>query len=289
MYAVNKKSILIFIFIIVEASPVMAQYFPLFGVPVYTNVSAQNNLLYGGDSNRVYLELSSIKADSISIVPYHKGTVVMRNSGNWLTIIPPPYEEIKKKTDQYDSLLQKYIDDPKWREDSVFVKYLKTVENYTVTERKSSYSTHLSIIALKRNGNKFERIENQKIPFEVIPPTYHVFCTLNRFANGESITLDQLLTYIDLRTQAFIDDQNKLNPPNHAETFSVVSFETVWDTEDGEIVAVPISGNQLSASAKSLLRQSIKPGATIIFENIKVKGNTSGQVKKVPSLIYYIK
>jgi hypothetical protein len=288
MHSPKSKSI-VFIFASMIAISTKAQIFPTFEGAVYSNVSTEHNLLYGGYSNRVYLELSSIKADSIRIVPAHPGTIVTRDSGNWFTITPPPYEETKKKTDQYDSLQQKFMDDLNLMYDSAFMKQFRAVESYTVTERKNKYSTYLSIIALNKNGKKFETIKSHRISFEVIPATYYVFSTLNGYTSGENITAEQLFSNAELRTQTIFEDQQKLNPPNRSETYTVVSFSVAWDNEEGDILEVNVQGNRLNAPALAGLRQSVKPGTVITFQNIRVKGDTSGKIQKVPSLLYIIK
>jgi hypothetical protein len=156
-----------------------------------------------------------------------------------------------------------------------------------VTDRERNYSTSLKIIGLKKNGKKYQQISRQMIPLEVIEPKFQVIPSLGVIRSGETTSKEELLRNPVLRTHLHFEDIDKYQFPC-AESFTVVSCSVIWDTEEGDIVVQAVQGDRLRQSILTQLEKSLKPGATLTIEDIKVKGNTSGKVSKIPSLIFYI-
>ena len=70
--------------------------------------------------------------------------------------------------------------------------------------------------------------------------------------------------------------------------YRVTQFTFSTDSDDGTIVEATCTGNAFSANAQNLIKQYVKPGATVYIDNIRVEGE-DGKNKKVGSLVYYIK
>ncbi len=70
--------------------------------------------------------------------------------------------------------------------------------------------------------------------------------------------------------------------------YEVVSFAFSTDTDDGDILSLSAPSNAFTPQIRNAIRQHCKPGATVMFENIKVKG-PDGKITTSPSLTYNIK
>lgn len=68
--------------------------------------------------------------------------------------------------------------------------------------------------------------------------------------------------------------------------YSVTGFMLSTDSDDGDIIEAPVSGNSWGA-AQNVLRQ-VKAGKTVYIDNIYATG-PDGRRRKLPSLVYYIK
>ena len=69
--------------------------------------------------------------------------------------------------------------------------------------------------------------------------------------------------------------------------YSVTSFTITADTDDGDIVEVPVQGNTWNAQAKTVISR-VKPGQLVTIDAIRATG-PDGRTRKLPSLVYYIK
>lgn len=71
-------------------------------------------------------------------------------------------------------------------------------------------------------------------------------------------------------------------------SYEVVSYTFTCDTDDGDIVTVPGSGNAFSGAVRNAINTHVKAGKLVTIDNIRVKG-PDGRTTSAPSLIYYIK
>ncbi|MFM7672148.1 MAG: gliding motility protein GldM [Bacteroidota bacterium] len=69
--------------------------------------------------------------------------------------------------------------------------------------------------------------------------------------------------------------------------YSVVSYTFTTDTDDGDILTIPVQGAAFSGAVRSAISQNVKPGGLVTIEDIRVKG-PDGRVSKAPSLMYNI-
>jgi len=69
--------------------------------------------------------------------------------------------------------------------------------------------------------------------------------------------------------------------------YSVTSFNVVADTEDGDIIEIPCTGNTWNQQARSQINR-LKPNSLITIENIRAIG-PDGRTRKLPALLYNIK
>jgi hypothetical protein len=67
----------------------------------------------------------------------------------------------------------------------------------------------------------------------------------------------------------------------------VTSFTLTADTDDGDILDAPVTGNAWNAQAQQLIR-GLKAGKLVTIDNIRANG-PDGRSRKLPSLVYYIK
>jgi len=70
--------------------------------------------------------------------------------------------------------------------------------------------------------------------------------------------------------------------------YAVQSFTFTCDTDDGDIVSIPVSGNAFSGAARTAINTHVKAGKLVTIESIKVKG-PDGRVTSAPALFYNIK
>jgi gliding motility-associated protein GldM len=70
--------------------------------------------------------------------------------------------------------------------------------------------------------------------------------------------------------------------------YEVQSFTFTCDTDEGDIVSVPVSGNAFSGQVRTAINQHVSAGKLVTIDNIRVKG-PDGSTRPAPSLIYYIK
>lgn len=71
-------------------------------------------------------------------------------------------------------------------------------------------------------------------------------------------------------------------------SYEVVSFTFTCDTDEGDIVSVPSTGNGFTGAVRKAVDTHVKPGKLVTIDNIRVKG-PDGRTTSAPSLIYYIK
>lgn len=70
--------------------------------------------------------------------------------------------------------------------------------------------------------------------------------------------------------------------------YEVTGYTFSTDTDNGDVQSIPVVGNVFSPQVRTAIRMHSKPGATVMFENIRVKG-PDGRVFTAPSLTYNIK
>ncbi|HYC41283.1 MAG TPA: gliding motility protein GldM [Chitinophagaceae bacterium] len=70
--------------------------------------------------------------------------------------------------------------------------------------------------------------------------------------------------------------------------YQVVSFTFTCDTDDGDIVSVPVQGNAFEGAVRTAINTHVKPGKLVTIDNIRVR-QPDGRTASAPSLIYYIK
>ncbi len=71
-------------------------------------------------------------------------------------------------------------------------------------------------------------------------------------------------------------------------SYEVVSFTFTVDTDEGDIVSVPVTGNAFQGAVRRAIDQHVKAGKLVTIDNIRVRG-PDGRTTPAPSLIYYIK
>ena len=71
-------------------------------------------------------------------------------------------------------------------------------------------------------------------------------------------------------------------------SYDVVSFTFTVDTDDGDIIPVPVNGAAFSPAARNAMNAHLKAGKMVTIDNIRVKG-PDGRTSPAPSLLYYIK
>jgi gliding motility-associated protein GldM len=71
-------------------------------------------------------------------------------------------------------------------------------------------------------------------------------------------------------------------------SYDVVSYTFSVDTDDGDIVPVPVSGASFTPQVRNAMGSYLKAGKMVTIDDIRVKG-PDGRVLPAPSLIYYIK
>jgi gliding motility-associated protein GldM len=71
-------------------------------------------------------------------------------------------------------------------------------------------------------------------------------------------------------------------------SYQVVSFTLTVDTDEGDIVSIPVSGNAFEGAVRTAINTHVKPGKLVTIDNIRVRG-PDGRTNTAPSLIYYIK
>jgi gliding motility-associated protein GldM len=71
-------------------------------------------------------------------------------------------------------------------------------------------------------------------------------------------------------------------------SYEVASFTFTCDTDDGDIVSIPVSGNAFSGACRTAISTHVKAGKLVTIDNIRVKG-PDGRTTPAPSLLYYIK
>jgi hypothetical protein len=70
--------------------------------------------------------------------------------------------------------------------------------------------------------------------------------------------------------------------------YEIVSYTFTIDTDKGEIAAANNNRSSFSEQTKKSIEQYVKPGKTITIDNILASG-PDGKVRKLPSLVYFIK
>jgi gliding motility-associated protein GldM len=70
--------------------------------------------------------------------------------------------------------------------------------------------------------------------------------------------------------------------------YEIASYAFTIDTDKGDIVVATNNTPSFSQQTKQAIEQYVKPGKTITIDNILASG-PDGKVRKLPSLVYYIK
>ncbi len=70
--------------------------------------------------------------------------------------------------------------------------------------------------------------------------------------------------------------------------YQVVSFTFTCDTDDGDIVSIPVQGAAFQGSVANAIKTYVKADKLVTIDEIRVKG-PDGRTTKAPSLVYYIK
>ncbi|MEO5564693.1 MAG: gliding motility protein GldM [Chitinophagaceae bacterium] len=70
--------------------------------------------------------------------------------------------------------------------------------------------------------------------------------------------------------------------------YEVVSYTFTCDTDDGDIISVPGTGNAFAGPVRTAVDRQVKANKLVTIDNIRVKG-PDGRTSSAPSLIYYIK
>lgn len=71
-------------------------------------------------------------------------------------------------------------------------------------------------------------------------------------------------------------------------SYEVVSFTFTCDTDEGDIVSVPVNGALFQGAVRNAINTHVKAGKLVTIDNIRVRG-PDGRTSPAPSLIYYIK
>ena len=71
-------------------------------------------------------------------------------------------------------------------------------------------------------------------------------------------------------------------------SYQVVSFTFTCDTDEGDIVSIPVTGNAFEGAVRTAINTHVKPGKLVTVDNIRVRG-PDGRTTSAPSLIYYIR
>jgi gliding motility-associated protein GldM len=71
-------------------------------------------------------------------------------------------------------------------------------------------------------------------------------------------------------------------------SYTVVSFTFTCDTDEGDIISVPVNGNAFEGAVRTSINTHVKAGKMVTIDNIRVKG-PDGRTSSAPSLLYYIK
>jgi gliding motility-associated protein GldM len=71
-------------------------------------------------------------------------------------------------------------------------------------------------------------------------------------------------------------------------SYQVVSFTFTCDSDDGDIVSIPVTGAAFQGSVANAIKTQVKADRLVTIDDIRVKG-PDGRTTKAPSLVYYIK
>ncbi|MFM7672420.1 MAG: hypothetical protein ACKO6Q_07520 [Bacteroidota bacterium] len=255
----------------------------------FTRVSRQNNLLFGGVPNSVFLERSLYGTDSVRIESGDALLTISRDSGNWYTITPKLYRPVRHLSDVYDSLLDVSRDDLSMFLDTCFQQQVKRLENFVFTERLDRYETFFTISHLKKKDNKYVIQSKSYVPVQVIPATYDVFALYGGKQSGEQFSKEEFFANTSLTTFVHFKEDEQYLAPSVSETYEVVSFTISWDTKEGDVLVVNGIGDKLTSMMKSQLKSSLTDESFVVFENIKVKSKLTGRIQKAPSFFFYLK
>ncbi len=70
--------------------------------------------------------------------------------------------------------------------------------------------------------------------------------------------------------------------------YQVVSFTFTCDSDDGDIISIPVTGAAFQGSVANAIKTQVKADRLVTIDEIRVKG-PDGRTTKAPSLVYYIK
>ncbi len=71
-------------------------------------------------------------------------------------------------------------------------------------------------------------------------------------------------------------------------SYEVVGYTFTVDTDEGDIVSIPATGNAFGGAVRNAINTHVKAGKMVTIDNIRVKG-PDGRTTPAPSLLYYIK
>jgi gliding motility-associated protein GldM len=71
-------------------------------------------------------------------------------------------------------------------------------------------------------------------------------------------------------------------------SYAVTSFTLTCDTDEGDLVSIPVTGNAFTGAVRNAINTHVKAGKMVTIDDIRVKG-PDGRTTPAPSLIYYIK
>jgi gliding motility-associated protein GldM len=70
--------------------------------------------------------------------------------------------------------------------------------------------------------------------------------------------------------------------------YNVVSFSLSIDNDEGDVETADCTGNTWNSKAQSMISRLVKAGRLVTIDGIRAQG-PDGRVRKLPSLVYYIK
>jgi len=270
----------------------IAQPFDKPNVPAYyTYVSKQVHTLIGGTPNRVFIDLSGYAGDSVRFES--EDLTVVRDTGNWFWVTPTPY----KRTDKVVLRDPFLSDDPLYRYDSAEQKFAPVTHPLTVADSVDAYETMLKLYHYKLVNKKYVLQHHEVWPrkmaytwlsFDVIPSRWQMFVSFAGLDSGSKFSLRGLSDSTRLAVHAFFKDDDLYYAPVQSPELTVVSFDFIFDTEDGDINVMHIQADRLTARALQELKRTGSKQSVVTFENIRVLNKASGRVQKVPSLVYYL-
>ena len=104
--------------------------------------------------------------------------------------------------------------------------------------------------------------------------------TVGGFVSGSNVSADAF------KNQAGVATYLRDSP--FEVKYEIVSYTFTIDTDKGDITAATNNTSSFSQQTKRAIEQYVKPGKTVTIDNILARG-ADGEVRKLPSLAYFIK